>query len=226
MFSTPLFSFLAIQLSILSFGSALRHIDHTPVAALKSVKSLGPRLSPAYSRPVEFRSNSLVARARVPSTDELVAKIQESDKMGGMTPIFWSTFPRDAPYPEKGLVVARDWARARFGPCNIVMFDTCYTDKIFVEIKSNPLNTAQNEILDYHMSKAYARMVSGTVYLMVRDGLEPDHRTIWINWEFPVITRRGRVDKVIKVEWPSLVETTYWTKEDGVRGEPPPPGRF
>ena len=66
----------------------------------------------------------------MPSTDEIVAKIQQSNKMGGKVPIFWSTFPKDAPYPEKGFVVARNWARAKFGPCNIVMYDSCYTDEI------------------------------------------------------------------------------------------------
>lgn len=221
-----LFTFLAIQLSTLSIVAARQVAGDAPIDTPNSLHSPNSRTFLQSNGTVNVHSHGLVARTRVPSTDELVAKIQESDKMGGKVPIFWSTFPSDAPYPEKGLVVSRQWARSRFGDCNIVMYDSCYTNEIFRQIKGLQLSIPQDLVLTNHMSKAYSRMVSGVIYLMVRDGLEPFDWTIWKTWEFPVITRRDQVEKVIKVEWPSLRESTYWTRGDGPRGQPPPPGKL
>lgn len=76
-----------------------------------------------------------------------------------------------------------------------------------------------------HMSKAFALRCVGTVYLIVQDGREPNPTSTWVNWEAGTLTRTGKVDKIIRVELPSKVETPIWEKGSAPLYNPAPPGK-
>ena len=146
--------------------------------------------------------------------------------------IFWSTFPYKGPVFQQGYFSALGWAETKWGDrCNnFALYSDPMTDEDFRQIYSTPKNDMptdeQDELRTKHMSKAFARVVKGTIWLVTQDGLMPEPQSTWSTWEFPVITRRGQVDKVMRVELPSGRETVFWTKADGVRGSPPPPGKI
>ena len=146
--------------------------------------------------------------------------------------VFLTTFsePR-LPINQQGFLTARRWAAATWGSrCSFMLYSDTMTDDDFHELMSTPLSDTptdvQNMLRTYHMSKAFARSVRGTIWLLTRDGLMPDPNSVWSIWKFPVITRRGQVDKVMRVEYPSGRETVFWKMADGVRGQPPPPGKI
>ena len=59
-----------------------------------------------------------------------------------------------------------------------------------------------------HMCKAFALRTVGTVYIIMTNGEEPNPTSTGVNWEAGTLTRTGKVDRIIRVGWPSKVETT------------------
>lgn len=168
----------------------------------------------------------------MPSTDEIYAMIQRADVIGDRPAVFWTTFPNSGvPVRQQGYMTARDWATQKFGArCNFVLYNQALADEDFARIFSanrhDEPNEEENLLRVRHTSKAFARSVKGTVWLLVMDGKMPRPESTWSVWEFPVITRRGKVDQVIMVEYPSGRETVFWDRSQGVRGSPPPPGKI
>ena len=194
-----------------------------------------PASQKEHLKPADHVSSNIIAaplekRYYVYSTDEIYAMIQKADVIRDRQAVFWTTFPYDGPIGQQGFMTARNWATQKFGGrCNFVLYNEALAPADYRLITNanqyDQPSTEQDMHRIQHMSKAFARSVKGTVWLLVMDGKRPHPSSVWSVYEFSIITRRGRVDQVIMVEYPSGRETVYWDKSEGVRGSPPPPGK-
>ena len=142
--------------------------------------------------------------------------------------VFWTGFP----YDEADIVpykLAKGWAAERFPDCNFVLYDRALANEDFKSLNSadfrNPPSPEENTLRIQHMSKAFARRSTGVVYVVMPDGENPNPTSTWVVWEFPTLTRNQRVEKIIRVNWPSKREVPIWWKGNPPQGETAPPGK-
>lgn len=166
-------------------------------------------------------------RARVMSTDEMTAMIDRGGQLANKNSVFWTGYPYED--PRMPYYIARNWAREKFSQCGFAMYDNAWTDDDYRRINNadpnDPPTTANDELTIQHMSKAFARRSAGTVYVMVPDGQNPNPTSVWSVWEYPTLTRNQRVDKIIRVGWPSKREVPIWWRGNPPQGETAPPGK-
>lgn len=180
-------------------------------------------------RPVDNRHFSLLyKRAKVFSTEEMTTMIDQGGQMIDKKSVFWTGWPWNSPrFP---YTIAKGWAGERFPDCSAIMYNKAWTDSDFTRMNTVDENDPPTE-KDYqlgiqHMSKAFARRSTGVVYVVIPDGQNPNPTSIWSVWEYPTLTRNQKVDKIIRVGWPSKIEVPIWWRGNPPQGETAPPGKL
>ncbi|KAL8786902.1 MAG: hypothetical protein Q9213_002533 [Squamulea squamosa] len=173
---------------------------------------------------------TLNRRYDVISSSEYWRDIIMTGKVQRSPGVFWTSFPTsDAPINQQGFMQTRAWARGFFGSPNaFVMYDTASDTYVAINTIENPCDgpsEAEFNLQVRRMSKAFAAAVSGTAYLVMPDDAPIYPESVWSVWEFPMVTRNPAMDQVIRVEVPSGRQSILWSRNDGPRGQPPPPGR-
>jgi len=128
---------------------------------------------------------------------------------GGQLPnknsVFWTGWPYED--PRMPYIIARNWAREKFSQCGFAMYDAAWTDHDYRRINTadpnDPPNSEGDKLNIQHMFKVFERRSTGTVYVVVPDGQNPNPTSIWSAWEYPTLTRNQRIDKIIRVGWTS-----------------------
>lgn len=209
-------AFAVLALSLLS------HNQFAAASPLHQTKQFGT--SPLeYS--ASFPIHDLSRRATVESTDEIVAMIDKHGQVGKKPSVFWTSFYQ-YPGPEAYRRV-REWGNQKFGGrCNYKLYTDLLADSDYQEMMSVTRTTEEQNLLIRHMSKAFARRSKGTVYLLIPEGQQPGDDSVWKLWEAPTLTRRPEwVDEIIRVDFPSGKEESFWKKGQAALYEAAPPGK-
>ena len=62
--------------------------------------------------------------------------------------------------------------------------------------------------------------------MLIPEGQQPGDDSVWKLWEAPTLTRRPEwVDEIIRVDFPSGKEETFWKKGQAALYEAAPPGK-
>ena len=167
----------------------------------------------------------LTKRANVPSTDQIVAMIDQNGQFGSRPSVFWTAF-YDYPGPTAYFKV-KDWGTQKFGArCNFYLYTDMLSNADYQAMNSGTPTEAEKELQIRHLSKAFARRSKGTVYVLVPDGKEPGDTSVWKVWEAPTLTRRPTwVNEIVRVGYPSGREQSIWKTGDAALYDPAPPGK-
>lgn len=172
--------------------------------------------------------SSLYPRARVFSTEEMTTMIDQGGLMVNKKSIFWTGWPWNN--PRLPYFLARDWANEKFPDCSTIMYDRAFTASDYSRMNTADLNdpptTEDYQLTLQHMSKAFTRRSSGVVYVVIPDGQNPNPTSVWSVWEYPTLTRNQRIDKIVRVGFPSKQEVPIWWRGNPPQGETAPPGKL
>lgn len=173
-----------------------------------------------------LHTNHLFARAKVESTDEIVALIDKHGQVGRAPSVFWTSFyeyPGPAAYGK-----VRQWGNQRFGNrCNYKLYTDLMADADYRQMMSVSRTGEEQDLLIRHMSKAFARRSKGTVYVLIPEGKQPGDDLVWKVWEAPTLTRRPDwVEEIIRVDYPSGKEQSLWKRGQPALYQPAPPGKM
>ena len=190
----------------------------TEALPLDSVQWLGLP-SPELSDQVQGRH---LFKRYVYSTDQIVTLIDQNGQYGNKPSVFWTGFYGiDLPYFK-----VRDWANAKFGArCNYYLYTDMMSDADYRQVNSAASGVQESDLLLGHLSKAFARRSTNTVYVVIPSGVTPAATSTWVIWESPTLTRRPDwVQNIIQVDWPSGNEHQIWQRGDAAFYNPTPPG--
>lgn len=215
---------LALLLLKLPSASQVQYVSASPLSQQIDKSISGPLTRYA----LDSRALTLGVNYITPSTNELLALIDRNTNfMPGRKPsVFWTSLyiPNN---PGGAYIKTRQWAAQKFGArCNYLMYSDMFDNADYLQLKgpANPRTPAEDDIFTAHCSRAFASRTMGTVYVMMSEGTQPNPNSVWAIWEAPQLTRmpKGWVDQIIRVDYPSGVETVIWRQGDNPLYNAPP----
>ncbi|KAL1963029.1 hypothetical protein VTN77DRAFT_8777 [Rasamsonia byssochlamydoides] len=216
---------LSFLLSLSTFIHALfipPEIDYEEIGNhtfAKRVCEVDPN-SPDPTKPV-FICDKVVE----PTYQYLLGKVQEAGVVGTVDSLFWSRLAPPDTVVNPILERTKQWhcqhvQQATNPPGRGCVLFTGIVDNQWYEAEVEEVHQLPDlSVYDFQkrLSRAYARLSTGTAYLFTlqsNDGRNMDPNTAWASCEYPTLTNTGQIDQIIQVD-PTIDDDPghpIWTK--------------